>query len=168
MARRLPRRHPARSLIFCGFPAATFGAVPDARATGDAEDGGMSRSYAVVWREGDSPLARGKLELLSTSIRLDGLVESRPLVREMPYETLTSVRVGRMSSDRLDGRPSLMLEQRSGGPISIASVAESGAVAELAERLASMRSESTNGEQLENLSFLPTPGAGDSEGGDIS
>jgi len=99
----------------------------------------MRTSYGVVWQEGDLPLARGKLELLGQSVRLDGVAGTQPTKRDIPYESLAGVRVGRSGEDRLDGRPSLVLERRSGQLISIASVAQPGVVAELAERLAALQ-----------------------------
>ena len=36
----------------------------------------MRTTSGVVWREGETPLARGKLELLPLSVRLDGLAGS--------------------------------------------------------------------------------------------
>lgn len=99
----------------------------------------MRISYAVVWREGGRAPATGKLELLSRGLRLEGMAESRPTLREIPYHSLRSVRVGHSKADRIDGRPSLVVERRSGEPIAIASVAQAGIVAELAERLAAVQ-----------------------------
>ncbi len=107
----------------------------------------MKTTYGVVWREGESPLARGKLELQSCSVKLDGVADSLPTAREIPYESLADVRVGRSIADRLDGRPSLILERRSGQSISIASVAQSGVVAELAERLAALQLNGSHAEK---------------------
>src|SRR5580765_1332727 len=99
----------------------------------------MRTSYGVVWREGENPLARGKLELLPRALRLDGMVGSMPIVRELPYESLSEIRIGRSSLDRIDGRPSLVLEPRTGDTLSIASVAQAGVLAEIAERLAGLQ-----------------------------
>jgi len=38
----------------------------------------MRTSYGVVWRVGEEPLARGKLELLPRILRLDGVTGERP------------------------------------------------------------------------------------------
>jgi hypothetical protein len=99
----------------------------------------MRTSYGVVWRDGAKPLARGKLELLSHALRLDGLTDSTPVTREIAYEELAAVRIGRTGSDRLNGHPSLVLEPREGASISLASVAQPGVLAELAEQLAGLR-----------------------------
>ena len=97
------------------------------------------QSYGVVWREDALPVASGKLELLPTALRFEGAAGGRPTTHEVAYDSLSLVRVGRAPSDRVDGRPSLVLERRSGVPITIASVGQSGVVAELAERLAALQ-----------------------------
>jgi len=111
---------------------------PDADAA-RADDTPPMQSYGVVWREDALPAASGKLELLPGALRFEGVAEGRPTVRELDYDSLAAVRVGRSPSDRVDGRPSLVLERRSGLPVAIASVGQSGVVAELAERLASLQ-----------------------------
>jgi hypothetical protein len=99
----------------------------------------MKTSYSVVWREGKGPLARGKLEFLSQRLRLDGMGPACATSSEIDYGDLAGVRVGRAASDRIDGRPSLVLERRGGDPLAIASVVEPGMVGELAERLTALR-----------------------------
>jgi hypothetical protein len=98
----------------------------------------MRTSYGVVWREGDGPLGRGKLELLPRAVRLDGMTGSEPTTREIAYDSLTGFHVGRSPAERIDGRPSLVLARRLGDAFAIAGVAQAGVVAELAERLATL------------------------------
>ena len=99
----------------------------------------MYRSYGVVWREGTGPLGRGKLQLHPRSLVLDGMDGSGPASREIAYDDLVLARVGRATTDRIDGRASLLLELRSGELLAIASVSEAGAIGELAERIAALR-----------------------------
>jgi hypothetical protein len=99
----------------------------------------MRTSYGVVWKEGGAPLARGKLELLPRALRLDGVSGTETTTREIPYDSLSEIRIGRSPGDRIDGRPSLMLEPRVGDTLSIASVAQAGVLAEIAERLAALQ-----------------------------
>jgi hypothetical protein len=99
----------------------------------------MRTSYGVVWKEGSAPLARGKLELLPRALRLDGVSGTETTTREIPYDSLSEIRIGRSPDDRIDGRPSLMLEPRVGDTLSIASVAQAGVLAEIAERLAGLQ-----------------------------
>jgi len=85
------------------------------------------------------PLARGKLELLSHAVRLEGMAGSEPTTREIAYDYLAEIYIGRSSQERIDGRPSLVLAPRTGDTLSIASVAQSGVVAEIAERLSAFQ-----------------------------
>ena len=96
----------------------------------------MRTSYGVVWREGTHPLARGKLELLPRTMRLEGMMGSEPATREIAYDHLAEIRIGRSAEERIDGRASLLLAPLTGETVSIASVAQAGVVAEIAERLA--------------------------------
>jgi hypothetical protein len=95
----------------------------------------MRTSYGVVWREGASPLAAGKLELLPLGIRLDGLEGTQ----EIPYELLASVRVGRLAGERIAGHPSVVLERRSGAPVTISTVAKPSLVGEIVARIAALQ-----------------------------
>lgn len=99
----------------------------------------MRVSYGVVWREGEHPLAHGKLELLPRALRLDGMRGSTPVVRELPYDSLSEIRIGRAARDRIEGRPSLVVEPRTGDALAIASVVQAGVLAEIAERLAALQ-----------------------------
>lgn len=99
----------------------------------------MRTSYGVVWRDGEQPLARGKLELLPRTVRLDGMAGSEPTTREIAYDYLSEVRIGRSPAERIDGRPSLVLAPRTGTTVAIASVAQAGVLAEIAERLAALQ-----------------------------
>src|SRR5215211_1150617 len=101
----------------------------------DSEDEPMQTSYGVVWREGESPLATGKLELLPRGIRLEGLEGTQ----EISYELLANVRVGRLAGERIGGRPSVVLERRAGAPVTIVTVAKSSLVGEIVERLSALQ-----------------------------
>lgn len=109
--------------------------LPDALTDVAADDGYMRTSYGVVWREGASPLAAGKLELLPRGIRLDGLEGTQ----DIPYELLAGVRVGRLAGERIDGRPSVVIERRSGAPVTISTVAKPSLVGEIVELLAALQ-----------------------------
>ena len=98
----------------------------------------MRKSYGVVWREGMLPLATGTLELLPRALRLEGLADSRPTAREIAYEGLVGVRIGG-AADRIDGRSTVILERRTGLPITIATVPQPSLVGEIAERLTALQ-----------------------------
>jgi hypothetical protein len=95
----------------------------------------MERSYGVVWKEGSRGPVPGKLELLPRVLRLDGLESTR----EVPYDAVTAIRVGRSASDRINGGPSVVVERNFGDPITIATVAQPSVIGEIAERLAALR-----------------------------
>jgi hypothetical protein len=95
----------------------------------------MERSYGVVWKEGSRRPIPGKLELLPRVLRLEGLDSTR----EVPYEAVAAIRVGRSASDRINGGPSVVVERSLGDPITIATVAQPSVVGEIAERLAALR-----------------------------
>jgi hypothetical protein len=99
----------------------------------------MRTSYGVVWRRGDGPLARGKLELLPAALTLDGMSRGEPVAREIAYESLAGVHVARSPAERLNGQVTLVLELTAGEPISLAAVSQSGIVGELAARIAGLR-----------------------------
>lgn len=98
----------------------------------------MRKSYGVVWREDMLPLATGKLELLPRGLRLEGLAGSHPTAREIAYDGLAGVRVGR-ADEQIDGRPTVILERRTGQPITIATVPQPSLVGEIAERLTALQ-----------------------------
>jgi hypothetical protein len=99
----------------------------------------MKTTYAVVWREGVEPLASGRLEVRPGEVFLSGAHEGHPVEREIPFENLLTIRVGRAAEDRLDGQPTLVLERRTGRTVRVASVAQPGIVAELAERIIALQ-----------------------------
>ena len=96
----------------------------------------MRKSYGVVWREGDRPLVAGKLELLPRGLRFEG----RDRSSDIPYERLSGVHVGRTAAERLDGRPTVVLERRGEEIVTISTVAQSNLIGEIAERVAELQS----------------------------
>jgi hypothetical protein len=95
----------------------------------------MERSYGVVWREGTHQPVSGKLELLPRAMRFEGLYS----LKEIPYDLVAAVRIGRLTPDRIDGQPSIIVERRAGDPITIGAVAKPSVVGEIAERLAALQ-----------------------------
>ena len=98
----------------------------------------MKTSYGVVWRIGEQPLARGKLELLPRVVRLDGLAGEQRVTLEIPYEHLDGVHTGRTGAERLNGQPTLVLELGGEEPIVVSAVAQAGVIAELTEHIAKL------------------------------
>jgi hypothetical protein len=95
-------------------------------------------TYAVNWEEQPGTTSAGKLELRPRSLVLEGLGNGKPRTSEISYRDISAVRIARLASDRLGGRPTLVIDRRGGSPIRISGVAQSGIVSELAEHLAAV------------------------------
>src|SRR6266545_925998 len=77
--------------------------------------GRMKTTYAVKWREPDGRIYVGSLALEPRKMRLEGRGLDGPLVdRQIGYEEVRGVRLGSHGSDRLDGRPALVVERADG------------------------------------------------------
>jgi hypothetical protein len=99
----------------------------------------MKASYGVLWQE-NGVLQAGKLELEPLAVRLESTgAQGESLVQELPYRELVGVRIARGSGDRLEGRPTLVLERAHGPAMRVASVAQTGIISELAEQLSSLK-----------------------------
>jgi hypothetical protein len=99
----------------------------------------MRTTYGVIWQNGRMLSHAGKLELDAAGIRLEGAgAEGQAFVEELAYREVAGVRIARSRSDRLEGRPTLVLDRVDGEALRVASVSQSGVVAELAERLCTL------------------------------
>jgi hypothetical protein len=115
-----------------------MGCTPDVAAGPDADHARME-SYAVVWSDHAGAVETGRLELCSECFRLVGAYEWR-----IPYSCISGLHVGRRHSERLRGRPSLVVDLLDGGGVRIGSVGVPGALHELAERLSTLASGATS------------------------
>lgn len=100
---------------------------------------GGTRSYAVVWRKGDGPVVPGQLQLLKDAIRLHGGARGSTIEERLPYSRLSAVRLAHRPEERIDGRPSLLLEVASLDRFLVAAIGGFGVVAELADLIAQAR-----------------------------
>jgi hypothetical protein len=98
----------------------------------------MRTSYGVIWQNGGT-LNAGKLELAPAAVHLEGTSPEGTVVYELPYRELAGVHIARGGAERLENRPTLVLERVGGEDLRVASVAQSGIVAELAEKIASIQ-----------------------------
>lgn len=99
----------------------------------------MRAAYAATWREGDGPLTSGRVELGHRALLLVDARGGAAPVRELPFDEVESVRVGRVAADRLGDLPTIVVEPLEGPTLRIATVVQPGALVELAERLADLR-----------------------------
>ena len=104
-------------------------------------------TYAVKWREPDGQTFVGRLAFDPRAIRLVGRgrgAEGAPVERRIGYDELRGLRIGSGGADRLDGRPSLVVDRADGSYL----VADAGlgapVVQELADRLSDLRREAAH------------------------
>jgi hypothetical protein len=92
----------------------------------------MPESYAVVWSEGDGPVAVGRLELRPGSFVLAGAREGEG--RSVDAVDISRIRIGD-GPERLNGLKTVVVERHSGPPVLIGAVNGLGQVFEIAEAL---------------------------------
>jgi hypothetical protein len=95
----------------------------------------MEASYAVNWQGFDGREHTGRLDVLSSSLHLEGGNGSGPVVCDVDYTELDDVHVTRRLDERLRGLPTLVLHRHDGGTLRVATIASPGALADLAEQL---------------------------------
>lgn len=99
---------------------------------------GRGESYAALWRERGDVTARGKVVLGAEALRVEGATEDRRLMRrDIPYATIEGVRLGRGTDERLNSRPTLIVERRSAPPLHL-DVLGAGMLYELSDLLAAL------------------------------
>jgi hypothetical protein len=109
-------------------------------------------SYAAIWREPGGAIATGKVVLDRDAFRLEGATTAGHLSRrKVPYLEVVGVRIGREPDERLNGRPTLVLERLSAPPLQL-DVLGVGMVFELADLLAALTLE--RAEQVERMLVL--------------
>jgi hypothetical protein len=95
----------------------------------------MRITYAVTWEEPEGTRRSGRLELGADALHLEGSNGDGAADRELSYADVSRFRLARSGGERLQGRPTLVLELRSGEVLKIAGVSQPGIVAELSDRL---------------------------------
>lgn len=96
----------------------------------------MRITYAVTWEGPEGTRRSGRLELGADALHLEGSNGDGAGSRELPYGDVSRFRLARPGGERLQGRPTLLLELRGGELLKIAGVSQPGIVAELSDRLA--------------------------------
>lgn len=96
----------------------------------------MGTSYAALWRYGAGPVCAGQLVMTPQGLYLDGADRSgtRKTARA-GVEEIRSIRIGRTSGERIDGRSSLIVELSRGDNLVISSASGLGLTREIAERV---------------------------------
>jgi hypothetical protein len=101
--------------------------------------GDVGITYAVTWEEPDGSARSGRLELAARALTLEGRNSGLPVAHAFPYGEVRAFRVANRNGERLQSRPTLILELRAGGRLRIAGLIQQGIVSELASRLGQER-----------------------------
>src|SRR5215203_2063708 len=101
----------------------------------------MATPFALLFMPASCPAGlgatpwSGRLELGADELRLEGSNGDGAASKELPYSDVNRFRLARSGEERLQGRPTLLLELRGGEMLKIAGVSQPGIVAELSDRL---------------------------------
>jgi hypothetical protein len=118
----------------------------------------MQVTYAVTWEEPDGSPGSGRLELGTDTLLLEGRNGGASVTRAFPYRNMSGLRVARGANERLQDRPTLIVDLVGGRTLRIAGVAQPGIVSELASRLNTLRHDRRVWERLALVVSLK-PGA---------
>jgi hypothetical protein len=130
---------PVAAHACCGFSATKIRPSPDGARERVLHAAHMHRTYAVTWQEPHSAPHSGKLELRATGLSLEGSNNgSGSAALLIPYEELVGMQLA-PGHERLDGRPTLLLDRRGLGTLRVASVVAPGIISEIAEGLGALR-----------------------------
>ena len=135
--RALPQRFP-RCWIGAGTDLDAL-LVPD--CSGMAKQERATESHAAIWRDANGALVTGKVVLGADALRLQGMTrQGSSSVDEVPYAELAGVGIGRGPEERLNGRPTLVLNRSSAPPL-LLDVLGIGMLSELSDLLATLAAE---------------------------
>jgi len=110
----------------------------------------MKTSYAVKWRESSGRTFLGRLDFGPTALVLEGREGAADaIVRTIEFEALDGFHLAQSSSDRLDGKPTLVVERAGGDVLVTSAVVHAGVLQELVHRLSTLRL----------VALAPAPGA---------
>ena len=92
-------------------------------------------SIPVIWTaDSGAPLA-GRLDVYADRLHLDGGSRDRREQRDVRFDEIASMRMGRDNGDRIHGRTALVLALDGGGTVAVASFDRPGTIAELQHRI---------------------------------
>lgn len=99
-----------------------------------ADDIAIHARYPVIWCEQSGPTYAGSLVLGPTALVLDGVAAGDRAVVDVPYADLARVHMASGGSERVGGRPTLLVETGE-RLFRIAAVAGAGVMGEVADAL---------------------------------
>jgi len=103
--------------------------------------------YPAVWGLGEGAIVAGEVELGDAGLRLDGRSQTGRSERSASYRQIRQVRVARSAQERLNGRPTLLLDLAEGQTLAIMPLGM-GLMAEMAELLADLTAAAGQLEQI--------------------
>jgi hypothetical protein len=96
--------------------------------------------FPVVWREGDAVSAVGELVVERELLRFEGARAGEQVEARLRFVEVRGVRVARRAPERLNGRPTIVLDRESASPFYIEPVG-AGLLGEMASLLTVLREE---------------------------
>jgi hypothetical protein len=99
----------------------------------------MGVTYAVSWDESNGSSGSGRLELGAEALLLEGRDGNGGVRRTALYRDISGFRIARAPNERLQGRPTLIVDFAGGESVRIAGVDQLGIVSELASQLSACR-----------------------------
>ncbi len=112
------------------------------RAMRDYPDGTRRPSYAVLWRRPDGVICSGELQLRNDALRLAGICrDGSDCEYDLAYRDISTVRIGRLPRERIDGRSTLILET-GGLRLQITGTVGLGVIHEMAEEIEALMARS--------------------------
>ena len=104
------------------------------------DDLGMrDATYAVIWKHKNGSEGTGRLELAPGGLSVEGRNEGLPVHFHVPYGEVESFRLTRVTGERLQSRPTLVLDLVGGETMRIARLDQPGIVSKVADRLSALR-----------------------------
>jgi hypothetical protein len=96
--------------------------------------------FPVVWREGDGAAAVGELVVEREVLRFEGARAGSAVDAELRFVDVQDVRVARRAAERLNGRPTIVLDRGSAPPLFVEPVG-ANLLGEIAALLTMLREE---------------------------
>ena len=97
-------------------------------------------SYAVLWSANREPIHAGRLALLPSSLLLEGSTRGDSFRYEVDYDEIVGVGIDRGPSERIRGRPVVVIKGVGGELLRVATLGGPGILGELLEQVDTARS----------------------------
>ncbi len=92
-------------------------------------------SVPVIWVEDGGTPRAGRLDVHADRFHLDGGSVAERRTRDVEFAEISSVRIGRSNSDRINGRQAIVLALVGGATLSFAGFGRPGTLLEIVQQL---------------------------------